>query len=236
MARIPSYSARDEKSDFPSSEARFLKRLGHDPTNPMKTLPDRIIIATRNRGKVNEIRDLVRGMPVAFLSLDDVPAVPDVVEDGRTFEENALKKARAVAHATRLTAIADDSGLCVDALDGRPGVLSARYGGESATDEEKCRAILGELRDVPDFDRTARFVCALALVQPGGDEHLFVESCEGRIITELRGAQGFGYDPIFLYEPAGLTFAEMDREAKNQVSHRGRALRGLAAFLTEVAA
>jgi len=199
----------------------------------MKALPDRIVIATRNRGKVNEIRDLVAGFPVEFLSLDDVPAVPDVIEDGRTFEENALKKARAVAHATGIPAIADDSGLCVDALDGRPGVLSARYRGETATDEEKCHGILEELRGVPDADRTARFVCALALVEPGGEERLFVESCEGRIITELRGKMGFGYDPIFLYEPAGLTFAEMDREAKNRVSHRGRALRRLAEFLTE---
>lgn len=199
----------------------------------MKSLPGRIVIATRNRGKVSEIRDLVAGLPVQFLSLEDVPDVPDVIEDGRTFEENALKKARAVAHATGITAIADDSGLSVDALDGRPGVLSARYGGEAASDEEKCLRILEELRDVPDRERTGRFVCALALVEPGGEERLFVESCEGLIIKELRGAQGFGYDPIFLYEPAGLTFAEMDRETKNQVSHRGRALRRLAEFLTE---
>jgi len=199
-------------------------------------IADKIIIATRNKGKVNEIRDLVRGLPVQFLSLDDVPSAPDVVEDGSTFEENALKKARAVARATGITAVADDSGLCVDALDGRPGVLSARYGGEDATDEKKCLRILEELSDVPDPKRTARFVCALALVEPGGAEHLFVESCEGHIIRELRGALGFGYDPIFLYEPAGRTFAEMDREAKNQVSHRGRALRRLATFLVERAA
>lgn len=202
----------------------------------MKTIPDRIVIATRNKGKVNEIRELVRNLPVEFLTLDDVPAAPEVVEDGCTFEENALKKAHAVARATGMTTIADDSGLTVDALDGRPGVLSARYGGDGATDEEKCLRILEELRDVPDAGRTSRFVCALALVEPGGQEHLFVETCEGRIIRELRGAHGFGYDPIFLYEPAGRTFAEMDREAKNQVSHRGRALRRLASFLADVAA
>jgi XTP/dITP diphosphohydrolase len=202
----------------------------------MKTIPDRILIATRNRGKVNEIRDLVAGLPVEFLSLDDLPDAPDVVEDRDTFEENALKKARDVANATGLTAIADDSGLCVDALGGGPGVLSARYGGEGATDEKKCLRILEELRDVPDTKRTARFVCALALVEPDGVEHLFVESCEGRIIRELRGSRGFGYDPIFLYEPLGLTFAEMDREAKNQVSHRGRALRRFAGYLVEIAA
>lgn len=202
----------------------------------MKLIPDRILIATRNRGKVNEIRDLVAGLPVKFVSLDDIPDAPDVIEDGATFEENALKKARVTAKSTGLTTIADDSGLCVDALGGRPGVLSARYGSEGATDEEKCLRILEELCNVPDSKRTARFVCALALIEPDGVEHLFVESCEGRIIQELRGSQGFGYDPIFLYEPAGLTFAEMDLEAKNRVSHRGRALRRLADYLAEIAA
>jgi XTP/dITP diphosphohydrolase len=197
----------------------------------MKRIPPTILIATRNRGKIKEIRDLVKGLPLEFHSLDDVREAPDVEEDGATFEENALKKARVTAVATGMTTAADDSGLVVDALDGRPGVLSARYGGEDATDEEKCLKILDEMRNVPDEFRTARFVCVLALAEPNGEGHLFRGTCEGKIIRELRGKQGFGYDPIFLSEDTGLTFAEMDRAAKNLVSHRGRALRQFGEFL-----
>jgi XTP/dITP diphosphohydrolase len=197
----------------------------------MSPLPQKILIATRNKGKVNEIRDLVKDLPVEFLSLTDIAETADVVEDGKTFEENALKKARELARITGLVTLADDSGLCVDALDGRPGVLSARYAGETASDEEKCIRILEELHDVPDSKRTSRFVCVLALVDPNGEERIFGGACEGRIIHELRGTQGFGYDPIFLYEEAGRTFAEMDRQSKNQVSHRGRALTEFSEFL-----
>jgi XTP/dITP diphosphohydrolase len=197
----------------------------------MKHIPSKILIATANRGKVKEIQDLVRDLPIEFLSLADLDGYPEVVEDGSTFEENALKKARALASATNLVSIADDSGLCVDALGGRPGVLSARYAGEGASDEDKCKLILEEMRDVPDWKRSARFVCVLALVTPDGEEKIFRGACEGRIIRELRGESGFGYDPIFFYQEAGLTFAEMDREAKNEVSHRGRALRAFSEFL-----
>jgi XTP/dITP diphosphohydrolase len=197
----------------------------------MKHTPDKILIATANRGKVKEIRDLVQDLPVEFLSLADLAEFPDVVEDGATFEENALKKARSLAAATNLVSIADDSGLCVDALGGRPGVLSARYAGEAASDEDRCRLVLEEMSDVPDWQRSARFVCVLALVAPGGDEKIFRGACEGRITREPRGTSGFGYDPIFFDEDAGLTFAEMDRESKNKVSHRGRALRKFAEYL-----
>lgn len=199
----------------------------------MSLIPQKILIATRNKGKVKEIQDLVKDLPVAFLSLADIPETPDVVEDGETFEENALKKARELARITRLVTLADDSGLCVDALDGRPGVLSARYAGESASDEEKCLRLLDEMKDVPDSKRTARFVCVLALVDPKGDERIFRGTCEGRIIHELKGTAGFGYDAIFLYEEAGRTFAEMDRQSKNEVSHRGRALRQFSDFLRQ---
>jgi XTP/dITP diphosphohydrolase len=197
----------------------------------MPSFPKSILIATKNQGKVREIKDLVKDLPIDFLSLAEFPDAPDVIEDGATFEENALKKARTLALATGLATLADDSGLCVDVLDGRPGVLSARYGGESASDEEKCLRLLDELNAVPDSERTARFVCVLALVHPGGPEKLFSGVCEGRIMRELRGNQGFGYDPIFLYEGQNVTFAEMDRHSKNLVSHRGKALRLLQEYL-----
>jgi XTP/dITP diphosphohydrolase len=191
----------------------------------MSSLPQKILIATRNQGKVRELRDLVKDFPIEFLSMTEFPDAADVEEDGETFEENAMKKARTLALATGLVTLADDSGLCIDALNGRPGVLSARYAGEAASDEEKCISILEEMLEVPDSERTARFVCVLALVDPNGEERIFRGACEGRIIRELKGSQGFGYDPIFLYEEEGLTFAEMDRQSKNLVSHRGMALR-----------
>lgn len=197
----------------------------------MGRLPDTVLIATRNQGKIKEIRDLVRELPVEFRSLADVDSAPDVIEDGETFEANALKKAREVADATGMVTLADDSGLCVDALGGRPGVQSARYGGEGASDQEKCSRILLEMDQVPDERRSARFVCVLALVYPGGEERLFRGECAGRITREPRGDAGFGYDPVFFFEEAGCTFAEMDRQSKNAVSHRGRALEAFAGYL-----
>lgn len=199
----------------------------------MPSVPQKILIATKNQGKVKEISDLVGDLPIEFVSLTEFPNAPDVLEDGETFEDNALKKARTLAEATGLTTLADDSGLCVDSLGGRPGVLSARYAGESASDEEKCARILEEMREVPDSERTARFVCVLALVDPRGRQNTFKGVCAGRIIRELRGRRGFGYDPIFLYEEQGLTFAEMDMQSKNRVSHRGRALREFSEFLRQ---
>src|SRR5512143_1187707 len=201
----------------------------------MHTMPDKILLATTNQGKVQEIRNLVKGLPAWFLSLSEVAAIPEVVEDGTTFEENALKKARMMAYATGIVTLADDSGLCVDALDGRPGVHSARYAGDNASDEEKYLRVLEEMQGVPESERSARFVCALALVAPDGEEKLFRGVCEGRITRGPRGTSGFGYDPIFYFEEAGCTFAEMDRESKNRVSHRGRALRDFADFLRKLA-
>ncbi|MFH1112875.1 MAG: XTP/dITP diphosphatase [Pseudomonadota bacterium] len=191
----------------------------------------RILLATRNKGKVKEIQDLVKDFPVKFLSLDEVKPLPEVEEDGDTFEANALKKARVMAEGAGMAVLADDSGLCVDALDGRPGVLSARYAGENASDVEMCNRILEELRDVPDGRRTARFVCVLAFVLPAGEERIFRGECEGYITRGITGKLGFGYDPIFYYEGARCTFAQMDREAKNCVSHRGRALQEFARYL-----
>ncbi|MEW6533532.1 MAG: XTP/dITP diphosphatase [Thermodesulfobacteriota bacterium] len=197
-----------------------------------KRLPARILIATRNQGKVREIRDLVADLPVTFLSLDDVPDVPEVVEDADTFEGNALKKATILAQATGIPALADDSGLCVDALGGRPGVHSARYAGEGASDADRIAKLLNEMRDVPEQQRSARFVCALALAWPDGKSKMFTGMCEGHITREPRGVGGFGFDPVFYFPEAGCTFAEMNRQDKNQVSHRGKALRQLAEYLT----
>jgi XTP/dITP diphosphohydrolase len=199
----------------------------------MKNAPEKILVATRNQGKLNEIRSLLQGVSIEILSLDSFPELPDVPEDGETFEENALKKARAMARATEIAALADDSGLRVDALNGRPGVLSARYGGEGASDGEKCARILEEMKGIPDALRTARFICVLALVAPNGVERLFKGVCEGTIIREMRGAAGFGYDPIFYHPESRCTFAEMDPEAKNRVSHRGRALNEFRNYLSQ---
>jgi XTP/dITP diphosphohydrolase len=201
----------------------------------MHRIPDKVLIATTNQGKIQEIRNLVKGLPALFLSLSEVPGIPEVVEDGDTFEENALKKARMMAYATGIVTLADDSGLCVDALDGRPGVHSARYAGDNASDEERYLRLLEEMEDVPDPARSARFVCVLALVAPDGEEKLFRGVCEGRITRDPQGSSGFGYDPIFYFEEAGCTFGEMDRESKNRVSHRGRALRQFAEFLRKLA-
>jgi XTP/dITP diphosphohydrolase len=197
----------------------------------MPNIPNTILLATNNQGKVREIQDLVKTLPVKFVSLSDMEPVPEVVEDGKTFEANALKKARTIAACTGMATLADDSGLCIDALDGRPGVLSARYAGEDATDERKCQGILEEMQNVPDEERSARFVCVLALVLPTGDEQLFWGVSEGTITREIHGKLGFGYDPIFYFEKAGCTFAQMDRQDKNKVSHRGRALREFASYL-----
>jgi XTP/dITP diphosphohydrolase len=201
-----------------------------------RNIPEKIILATGNRGKVKEIRDLVADLPISLLSLNDIPDPPEVLEDGATFEENALKKARETVRATGIPALADDSGLCVDALDGRPGVLSARYAGDDSSDESKYRLILQEMRGVPEGKRTARFVCVLALVYPDGEERIFRGVCEGRISREPRGRGGFGYDPIFLHEDSERTFAEIGRESKNRVSHRGRALALFAEYLRQLTA
>jgi len=197
----------------------------------MKDAPSKILMATHNQGKVKEIRDLIKGHPVVFLSLSEVGDISEVIEDGETFEENALKKARSISAATGLATLADDSGLCVDALDGRPGVRSARYAGDNTSDEQKYFKILEEMRDVPEKLRSARFVCVLAFVTPDGTEELFRGTCEGQITHEPMGKSGFGYDPIFFFEKAGRTFGQMDRHSKNLVSHRGHALMQFADYL-----
>jgi len=190
-----------------------------------------LVIATTNQGKLKEIREILKGLDVKVKSLADYPGCPDVTEDGETFRENALKKAREVAaHTGRLT-LADDSGLMVDALDGAPGVYSARFAGNGADDIKNNKKLLKMLKDTPDKERGAKFVCVLALVGPDGVEKVLKGVVKGRIAHGMRGARGFGYDPLFYYAPARMTFAEMGPEEKNKVSHRAKALKKLKEYL-----
>lgn len=182
-----------------------------------------LVIATRNRAKSAEIRALLKDFPVEIKDVNDFGPLPEPVEDGRTFDENAYKKALFTARVLGLPALADDSGLEVEALGGEPGVHSARYAGDEATDAENNRKLLRVMEGVEN--RKARFVCVLSLAVPTGPALTYEAACEGEIATEPRGSRGFGYDPVFYYPPARKTFAEMEPEEKAAVSHRGRALR-----------
>ncbi|HET9955452.1 MAG TPA: XTP/dITP diphosphatase [Polyangiaceae bacterium] len=192
--------------------------------------PINIVLATTNAGKVRELAQLFASSPVRLMSVKDVlGAALDVDETGTTFEENARIKARAIARATQQLALADDSGLEVDALQGRPGVYSARYAGPGARDADNNEKLLRELAAVPSALRTARFRCVLALVEPVRFEEVISSgTCEGRITNAPRGQQGFGYDPLFeVARFPGLTLAELDAERKNSISHRASAARAL---------
>jgi XTP/dITP diphosphohydrolase len=190
----------------------------------------RLVLATANPHKLAELtRILADGrVDVSPVSLAEFPGAPDVAETGATFAANALLKARAIAQFTGLPAVADDSGLSVDALNGMPGVLSARWSGRHGDDAANLQLVLAQLTDVPAERRGAQFVCAAALVLPDGREHVSEGVVRGRLIREARGQNGFGYDPIFVPEAATMTTAEMPPADKDRISHRGRALRGLA--------
>lgn len=185
----------------------------------------KIIAATKNRGKLKEIAQLLSDLPYDVISMTDAGMTDDIDESGATFEENALIKARAVWKVTGETVIADDSGLEVDHLGGAPGVYSARYAGEGATDADRNHKLLSALAGVPADKRSARFVCAAALIFPDGRELVVRGTCEGYIAEEPAGDNGFGYDPLFYVPEFGLTIAQMDAELKNSISHRGNALR-----------
>lgn len=185
----------------------------------------RILLASANPDKRAELEKLLEGLPIEVLSLAQFPDAPQVVEDGETFEENAAKKAAEIAQYSGLHTVADDSGLCVDALDGAPGVQSARYAGQHGTYKDVCKKLLLKMRYVPDEKRTARFLCHIAFADPEGNILLTAKgSVEGLITRQMRGGRGFGYDPVFLYPPAGKTFAQMTPEEKNRFSHRARAM------------
>jgi XTP/dITP diphosphohydrolase len=190
----------------------------------------KLLLASRNAGKLAELTRIVAASDLGGLQvvgLADVPPFPEAPETGASFAENALAKARDAVAATGLAAVADDSGLAVDALNGMPGVLSARWSGGHGDDAANLRLVLGQLADVPDERRGAAFVCAAALVAPGGAEVVVHGEWRGTIIRESRGSNGFGYDPIFVPDGGTRTSAELTPEEKDAVSHRGRALRAL---------
>ena len=189
----------------------------------------KLLVATTNRGKLAEIAAFLTPLRIDLFSLNDLYHPPTVVEDGETFEANALKKARAFAAFSGLPTLADDSGLEVEALGGAPGVHSARYSGPEADDARNNAKLLAKLAAVPEARRAARFVCVLALIVPGASdaERLFRAECRGRIAFAPRGTRGFGYDSLFLYPPLGQTFGELEQETKSRVSHRGLALKQL---------
>jgi XTP/dITP diphosphohydrolase len=196
----------------------------------------KLVLATANPHKLAELTRILAADHVAvdLVSLSEFPGAPDVAETGATFADNALLKARAVAAFTGLPAVADDSGLCCDALNGMPGVLSARWSGRHGSDAENLRLLLGQLEDVPDDRRGAHFSCVAALVLPSGGETVSEGTLRGRLIREPRGAGGFGYDPIFVPDGDQRTTAELSGAEKDAISHRGRAFRGLAPAIAAV--
>lgn len=196
-----------------------------------------LLVGTTNPGKFAEVQAFLKILPIKVIPLTSLSNYPELVEDGTTFEENALKKARTLAEYSGYLTLADDSGLEVDALNGAPGVYSARYCGEEGNDQKNNKKLLQALKDVPEEKRSARFVCVLALCAPnskGVKEWTVREQCEGRIAFALKGENGFGYDPLFFYPPFGKTFGEIERETKATVSHRGKALKKLAELLPSV--
>jgi XTP/dITP diphosphohydrolase len=191
-----------------------------------------IVLATSNKNKLKEFRELLKNAPVAVKSLSDFGPMPEPVEDGATFDDNAYKKALHYAKVLGLPCLADDSGLEVDALDGRPGVYSARYSGPDATDWSNCDKLLGEMED--QANRSAHFVCVLSLATPDGPALTWEGRCDGELLTKRQGEAGFGYDPLFYYPELGKTFAELSMEEKSRVSHRGRAMAEFAAEFPKV--
>ena len=189
----------------------------------------RLVLATRNPGKLIELDRILKAgkVQLELAALDQFPGAPDVAETGATFADNALLKATAIAEFTGLPAVADDSGICVDALNGMPGLLSARWSGRHGNDAANLRLLLDQVSDVPDERRTAHFACAAALVLPSGKLSVSEGTLTGRIIREPRGTNGFGYDPIFVPDGETRTTAELSAEAKDAISHRGRAFRAL---------
>ena len=184
-----------------------------------------LVLASGNKGKLAEFQRLLEGLDVQIHSMKEYPEIGEIVEDGSTFAENALIKARAVCKATGKPAMADDSGLAVDALNGAPGIYSARFAGEQRSDADNNAKVLQLLEGVEDGKRTARFFCVIAIVLPDGREYTAEGTCEGTILHALQGEGGFGYDPLFYVESLDKTFAELTMEEKNRISHRGHANR-----------
>lgn len=190
-----------------------------------------IIIATKNLGKVKEIKDILDNSNIKILTKKDFPQLPKIDEDGKTFQENALKKACKISEYTGKVCLADDSGLEIDYLEGKPGIYSSRWGNN---DEERINKVLNLLENVPENKRNAKFVCVLVLAFPDGRKYMVKEECPGKISFIPRGKYGFGYDPIFLIPEYNQTFAELGDKIKNQISHRGKALRRMIKIINEL--
>jgi XTP/dITP diphosphohydrolase len=193
----------------------------------------KIVLATGNNDKILEIRHALAGLPLDILTHHDFPDFPDVIEDGETLEANAMKKASVISAATGALALADDTGLEVDALNGAPGVFSSRFAGPGATYADNVRLLLEKLKGLSRERRKARFRCVIAMVEPGGVDVMVEGVCEGEIIEEPRGEGGFGYDPVFFVPAAGRTFAELTVEEKDGISHRGIAMGRMRRLLKE---
>ena len=193
---------------------------------------DIIVLATNNKNKVKEFQEMVKDFPVVVKCLKDYGPLPEAIEDGETFDDNAYKKAIHYARVLGIPALADDSGLVVDALDGAPGVYSARYSGDKATDWDNCEKLLKEMEGKKD--RSAHFECVLSLATPAGPALTWEGRCDGTITGERQGEAGFGYDPVFFYEDLGKTFAEISMKDKSRISHRGRAMQEFSAEFENV--
>ncbi|HPK54147.1 MAG TPA: XTP/dITP diphosphatase [Smithellaceae bacterium] len=191
----------------------------------------KIVFASRNEGKIKEIKAMLLGTDIELISLNSYTDVPEIAEDGQSFLENALKKAKIISRLTGETVLADDSGLEVDFLQGEPGIYSSRYAGENATDAENNARLLARLKDIPQEKRTASFRCVLVLYRQDGSYDFFQGKWSGQIIDDARGANGFGYDPIFWLPELNKTAAELPAEIKNRISHRGQAFAQLKSFL-----
>ena len=192
-----------------------------------------LVVATQNKGKVREIRKALSGLGLKILALGDFSGLPKMEEDGRSFAENALKKARFYSRLLGRLTIADDSGLEVAALNGAPGIYSARYVEERASDRANIQKLLGEMEGVPAWKREAKFRCYVAVAAPGGKETIVEGTCSGRIGFREVGRRGFGYDPVFILPRCGKTMAQLSLEEKNRISHRGKALRKLKKVMRE---
>lgn len=194
----------------------------------------KLVLASNNKGKIRELSEMLASYNIEVLSLNDFPQVGDIEEDGQTFKENAVKKATVTAGLTGLAALADDSGLEVDYLDGAPGVYSARFAGTEKSDRANNEKLLKLLAGLPPDKRAARFQCVIAIARPGGLVHTVQGTCEGVIAGEPRGDMGFGYDPLFYLPEYDKTFAEIDLPLKNKISHRGKALAKALEYLSEL--
>jgi len=188
-----------------------------------------LVLATRNRDKIKEIKEFFKDLNLEIFSIEDFKDIPEIKENGNSFVENSLKKARTVRDYTNRLSLSDDSGLVVFALNGRPGIHSSRYAGEKATYEDNINKLLKEMSDITD--RKAKFVCVVSIVTPEGEEHILTGEIEGEILKEKRGESGFGYDPVFFVREYNMTFAEMSMELKNKISHRAIALSKAREFL-----